>query len=108
MSFASYLTTDIKVYRRSLSTANDFGEAAETWPLVATFKGSIHTKGGSYHREESGNMTEGTHKLFCLVEANVKVGDKVKDEANKEYGVIFIKDPANRGHHLEVDLREVS
>ena len=108
MGIENYLTDDERVYRRTAGSKNDYGEASDTWALVGTIKGTIQPKSGNTARVESGILETSTHRLYCLVTANIHNGDKVLDKNNKGYNVLFVKDASNRSHHYEVDLQEIN
>jgi len=107
MGIEDYLTDDERVYRRTAGTKNEYGEASDTWALITTIKGTIQPKSGNTSRVESGILETSTHRLYCLVTANIHNGDKIKDPNDVMYDVLFVKDASNRGHHYEVDLRQI-
>jgi hypothetical protein len=107
MSLENYLTDDERVYRRTAGAKNDYGDASDTWSLVGTIKGTIQPKSGNTARVESGILESSTHRLYCLVTANIHNGDKVLDKNDKWYDVLFVADASNRSHHYQVDLREL-
>ena len=103
----TFLTDDIKIYRRVAGAVNDYGEAADTWNLIVTVKGTIQPKTGNVAREEGGVLVTSTHRLYTLAGVNIKAGDKVLDKNSKWYDILYVGDAANRAHHFECALQEI-
>jgi len=105
MAYLDQLKHTVEVWRRSAGAQNDYGEAIDTWAKITDITCLVQPKGGNVAREESGILITSTHKLFCLIGTNIRVGDKIK-YSSKFFDVLNVKDAAGQNHHLESDLRE--
>jgi hypothetical protein len=107
MALADFLSDDEEIYRRSLGTENEYGEAAETWTKIATIKGTIQPRAESQDRNDLGKSVSSDGVLYVLAGANIKVDDRVKDPSGEEWIVNGILDESNRHHHYKVSLTKV-
>jgi len=73
MALIDFLKDDEQIYRRSLGTENEYGEAKETWSLVTTIKGTIQPKSENHNRDDSGKIISGDGVLYVLAGANIKI-----------------------------------
>lgn len=89
--------------KRSTVTVSS-GASVKTWANVSTTnKGVLNDLSGSMIRKYERKVSESTHLLLCGVIDVVSDDHIVYD--SKEYEVTFVSNPAQKDHHLEVELR---
>ena len=104
MALADLFNMSVEIWRRSAGAENDYGEAKDTWSKQTDLTCTLQPKTGDVAREENGVLITSSHVLYCIIGANIRVGDKVKKDSN-EYDVLFTGNSAGRFHHLKVSLR---
>lgn len=83
----------------------------ETWPAnptVSNLRCRLQQRSGDYRREVAGVEENITHMMFCVANADIRIGDRV--ESGSEKYLVLMRMPVS-GHwqtnHLEIDLRRI-
>jgi len=88
------------------STVNDLGDYVSTYTTAATVTGLIDLITGGKETVGAQYIQRATHVMFA------KHGTSINDQAKvisggKTYRVLYVDNPVNRNHHLEVILEHV-
>jgi len=106
MSFNSLLNKRATIQRLT-RTSDGAGGFTEVWSnLYENIPCRVQPKSGLEQAKYSALKTVVTHVLYCNGNWNIIEADRVVFE-NKNFNVVFVKNPDHLLHHLEVEMYEV-
>ena len=88
------------------STVNDLGDYVSTYTTATTVTGLIDLIAGSKETVGAQYIQKATHVMFAQHGTSINDQAKVYCES-KTYRVLYVDNPVNRSHHLEVILEHV-
>lgn len=93
----------IEIYRETETVVS--GRPNYTYSKVDKVSGVIDLLSGGVSLKTMKMVEDSTHILICGM-ADIQIGDYVTCNQNNKrvYEVVFVDNPMNRNHHLEVEL----
>jgi head-tail adaptor len=80
------------------------GEPVEVFTQVgSSFSVGMDALSGDIRLTRDKKDTDASHTVFSDIR-DIRAGDRLRISGN-DYDVIFVDDPGNMGHHLEIDVR---
>jgi len=94
--------------QRLTRTSDSAGSFTESWNnLYENVPCRVQPKSGKEQAIYSALKTVITHILYCGNQWNIVEADRVVFE-NKNFNVVFVKNPDHIDHHLEIELLEIT
>ena len=88
-------------------TDDGVGGYAETWTEGTAFAGRLSDIGANRRLSQDRLTVYATHTLYCLASVSLTETQKVK-LGGRTFQIRSIHNPSNLGHHLQIDLLEVT
>ena len=94
------------VTKRTTTSKSTLGSTVDSWATNLTILGKIRPKSGKDIIYNDKREIVSDYDLYCKV-VDILEKDRVECE-DKTYTVIFVKNPMNMSHHLEVSLKLIA
>ena len=105
MSIEDYYTQTI-ITQRTTTSRSTMGSTVDSWATNLTILGKIRPKSGNEIIYNEKREIVSDYTLYCAAGSDILEKDRVTNGGNI-YTVVFVKDPMNMEHHLEVHLKKV-
>ena len=102
MSFLSQLNTTVNIERKeNLGTAF---RPVYDWDVVSNVDALINMLSESEVLRDEGGVVLADYALY-IEPTDVRLDDRIVDEAGNAYDIFSIHDPNGRGHHYKIKMR---
>lgn len=111
MSFGTLLRHQLVAIRRTASGVDGRRQPVYTTSELSAIAGYVQPRTGREMRAAADQgAVVATHIAYLAASADVQADDvlRLEPDDGRRFAITAIRDAAGRGHHLELDLREVA